>query len=90
MYPLKFIPILKDKIWGGHKLQQIFAKPNNLPNIGESWELSGYKTDPSVVANGELSGKTLPELIEIYKERLLGKKVYEQYGTNFPLLFKFG
>lgn len=89
MYPLKFIPILKDKIWGGHKLQQIFAKePNNLPNIGESWELSGYKTDPSVVANGELSGKTLPELIETYKERLLGKKVYEQYGTNFPLLFK--
>lgn len=89
MYPLKFQPILKDKIWGGHKLQQLFGKePCNLPNIGESWELSGYKTDPSVVANGGLSGKTLPELIETYKGLLIGEKIYKQYGTAFPLLFK--
>ena len=89
MYPLKFIPILKDKIWGGHKLQQIFGKlPNNLPNIGESWELSGYKSDPSVVANGKFKGKTIIELIEQYKEVLLGEKTYKQFGTNFPLLYK--
>lgn len=89
MYPLKFDPILKDKIWGGHKLQSVFGKePNDLPNIGESWELSGYKTDPSVVANGKLAGKTLPELINTYKAELLGGKVYEKYGSEFPLLFK--
>lgn len=89
MYPLKFIPILKDKIWGGHKLQQIFGKvPNNLPNIGESWELSGYITDSSVVVNGEWSGKSLLELINIHKDEFLGKKVYQKYGLEFPLLFK--
>ncbi|MGC3978237.1 MAG: mannose-6-phosphate isomerase [Paludibacteraceae bacterium] len=89
MYPLKFEPILKDKIWGGHKLRQIFGKePFNLSNIGESWELSGYKTDPSVVANGEFAGKTLLELIETYKGDLLGEKIYKQYGCEFPLLFK--
>ena len=89
MYPLKFEPILKDKIWGGHKLQQLFGKePNGLPNIGESWELSGYKTDPSVVANGKFSGKTLIELIEEYTSELLGEKVYKQFGENFPLLYK--
>lgn len=89
MYPLKFKPILKDKIWGGHQLQQFFGKePNDLSNIGESWELSGYKTDPSVVANGEFAGKTLLELIERYKGELLGNKIYIQYGSEFPLLFK--
>ena len=89
MYPLKFHPIVKDKIWGGHKLQQIFGKePAGLPNIGESWELSGYPTDASVVANGYLAGKTLPELIEKYGEQLVGKRVFERFGNTFPLLFK--
>lgn len=89
MYPLKFRPLLKDKIWGGHKLQQIFGKdPHGLPNIGESWELSGYPNDLSEVSNGHLEGKTLKELIELYREELLGNHIYEKYGTNFPLLFK--
>ena len=89
MYPLKFVPIIKDKIWGGHKLQNIFGKqPNGLPNIGESWELSGYPTDNSVVANGYLAGKTLTELIGKYGEQIIGKKVYNRFGINFPLLFK--
>ncbi|VBB48615.1 Mannose-6-phosphate isomerase, type 1 [uncultured Paludibacter sp.] len=89
MYPLKFDPILKDKIWGGNKLQSLLGKqPHELPNIGESWELSGYKTDPSIVANGKLAGKSLLELVDDYKEELLGKKVYEKYGSEFPLLFK--
>ena len=89
MYPLKFHPIVKDKIWGGHKLQQIFGKePAGLPNIGESWELSGYPTDASVVANGYLAGKSLPELIEKYGEQLVGKRVFERFGNTFPLLFK--
>ncbi|MFV0472074.1 MAG: type I phosphomannose isomerase catalytic subunit [Paludibacteraceae bacterium] len=89
MYPLKFNPILKDKIWGGFKLQNIYGKnQSRLPNIGESWELSGYKSDTSVVANGTLAGKTLLNLIENFKGELLGNKVYEKYNSEFPLLFK--
>jgi len=37
LYPLKFQPILKDKIWGGQKLKAILNKKSDLPNIGESW-----------------------------------------------------
>lgn len=89
MYPLKFTPILHDKIWGGHKLERMFGKtPVALPNIGESWELSGHPSDTSVVSNGKLSGKSLTELIEIYKEELVGKRVYQRFGNEFPLLFK--
>ena len=89
MYPLKFQPIVKDKIWGGHKLQQIFGKESaGLPNIGESWELSGVPGDFSVVSNGYLAGKTLPEIIAAFKEQLVGKRVYNKSGNDFPLLFK--
>lgn len=89
MYPLKFNPIVKDKIWGGDKLEKLYGKnPAGLSNIGESWELSGYPSDVSVVSNGYLAGKTLQELLETYKEQLVGKRVFERFGNSFPLLFK--
>ena len=45
LYPIKFAPILKDKIWGGDKLKNVLNKKSNLDNIGESWELSGVEGD---------------------------------------------
>ena len=33
-------------------------------------------------------GWTLPQLIEEFKGDLVGRKVYEQYGNEFPLLVK--
>ncbi len=88
LYPLKFSPILKDKIWGGTKLKSIFNKPAETDKLGESWELSGYEGDESVVTNGFLAGNNLSELIEIYMGELIGEKIYDQYGLSFPLLFK--
>jgi len=90
LYPLKFVPIYKDKIWGGQKLRTILNKNfGSLPNCGESWEISGVKDNESVVAEGELMGKSLPQLLEQYKEKLAGTKVYARYGNEFPLLIKF-
>jgi mannose-6-phosphate isomerase len=88
LYPLKFQPILKDKIWGGNKLKNIFKKSGSTDKTGESWELSGYMGDESVVTNGFLAENNLQELIEIYMGELVGDSVYEQYGLSFPLLFK--
>ncbi len=88
-YPIKFTPILKEKVWGGKKLSKLFNKTNGSDKIGESWELSAVSGDESVVSNGELKGKSLPTLVKTFKEALLGKHVYKKYGTNFPLLFKF-
>ncbi|WP_321280359.1 type I phosphomannose isomerase catalytic subunit [Marinifilum fragile] len=90
LYPLKFQPILKDKIWGGNKLKTILNKDfAPLPNAGESWEISGVEGDISVVSNGNLTGNNLEELIEIYMGDLVGDKVYDQFGMEFPLLIKF-
>lgn len=89
MKPFKFRPILKSVIWGGEKIAPYKDIATDQHTIGESWELSGVKGDESVVDGGEYDGKTLPELIGILKEKLVGRAVYEQHGTEFPLLVKF-
>ena len=89
LYPLSFHPILKEKIWGGGKLKTLFGKISSAKNIGESWELSGCEGDESVVANGFLEGNNISELVEVYMDKLVGYEVYQQFGTQFPLLFKF-
>lgn len=88
LYPLKFHPILKEKIWGGSKLNTLLNKKAR-GNIGESWELSGVDNDKSVVSNGVLEGKNIDWLLSEYKEKLVGEQVYQKFGNTFPLLFKF-
>jgi len=88
-YPLQFEPILKDRIWGGEKLKTILNKPIISKITGESWELSTVEGDVSVVANGVLKGKSLMELIDEMPNEILGTKVYERFGKQFPLLFKY-
>jgi mannose-6-phosphate isomerase len=89
LYPLKFNPILKDKIWGGQKLKSILNKDSDLPNIGESWEISDVDGDTSIVSQGDLKGTSLKQLIETYKADLIGHKNYKVFGNKFPLLIKF-
>ena len=89
LYPLKFEPILKEKIWGGDTLQRNFGKnAGNNKKIGESWEISGLHGDISIVSNGFLAGNNLEELIEVYMGDITGDKVYDSFGIEFPLLVK--
>jgi mannose-6-phosphate isomerase len=89
LYPLKFKPIIKDKIWGGNVLSKFYNKQqSDLPNIGESWEISGVQGDLSVVANGFLAGNNIEELIEVYMGEITGDAIYEKFGNEFPLLIK--
>lgn len=90
LYPLKFKTIYKDKIWGGHKIKSHLHKDfGDLPNCGETWEISGVKSDVSIVANGALEGESLAVLLEQYGADLVGDKVYKHFGNIFPLLVKF-
>ncbi len=90
LYPLKFKTIFKDKVWGGDRIKTLLGKDfSPLPNCGETWELSGLKANISVVNNGFLPGNELDELAEVYMADLVGEKIFEKYGINFPLLFKF-
>ena len=89
LYPFTFEPILKKIIWGGSDICPFKGISPVQDGIGESWELSHVEGNYSVVANGELKGQSLDDLIRTYGKQLLGEHVMEQFGTTFPLLIKF-
>ncbi|TNJ43545.1 class I mannose-6-phosphate isomerase [Tamlana fucoidanivorans] len=89
LYPLKFYPILKDKIWGGTKLRDILSKGSDGLNVGESWEISDVEGDTSIVSNGALKGRSLKELLVNYGADLLGIQNQKVFKNKFPLLIKF-
>ncbi|PLX20710.1 MAG: mannose-6-phosphate isomerase [Salinivirgaceae bacterium] len=89
LYPLKFQPIFIEKVWGGNRLKQILNKEIPNDKTGESWEISAVEGKLSVVSNGFLAGNTIEEVIEIYIGDLVGERIFEEFGTVFPLLFKF-
>ena len=51
--------------------------------------ISGYENNETVVKNGFLAGNTINELAEVYMGDLVGDSVFDEYGTEFPLLIKF-
>ena len=89
VYPIKFNPILKEKIWGGNKLKNILGKQTKTSNVGESWEISDVEGNISVVSNGQYQGQNLKELIKEHKTDILGYNNFENFRYNFPLLIKF-
>jgi mannose-6-phosphate isomerase len=89
LYPLKFEPVLKEKLWGGTSLvSRYYKKGDPSLKYGESWELSSITGDLSVVSNGFLAGNNIEELIEVYMGDITGDAVFEKFGNEFPLLIK--
>lgn len=102
LYPIKFIPIPSKRVWGGNSLIKVLGKEfvetdedgNEQPLtendlVGESWEIADMGEQDSVVSNGWLAGNTISELMETYFDRIVGERVYEHFGRQFPLLIKF-
>ena len=89
LYPLKFKPIFKDKIWGGRKIKEVLGMDYGpLPNCGEMWLLSGLWEEQSVIANGDFEGDEINDLVETFMGDLVGEGVFDKYGEQFPLLIK--
>ena len=88
LYPLKFIPVYKSRIWGGDQLAGVLrrALPPDESPIGEAWELADRDDVNSVVAEGELAGRSINELVKHYRGALLGRKCRDL--SRFPLLVK--
>lgn len=84
MYPIRFENIYFEKIWGGRDLESF---RDNLPNgeIGETWDVACHTNGTSIVSNGKYKGMTLRELINLEREKLVGKEISINW---FPLLFK--
>jgi len=86
VYPLKFRPIFKERIWGGQALKTMFGK--DLPEgakIGESWELADLPDDKSEIINGPLAQETINTAIDKLGTAITGQ---DGYKPPFPLLIK--
>jgi mannose-6-phosphate isomerase len=90
LYPLKFKPLFKERIWGGNKiLTSLGLDFSPLQTCGEAWILSGVPGSQTKVTNGFLKGNELNELVEIYMDDLVGEKAFSLSEDIFPILIKF-
>jgi mannose-6-phosphate isomerase len=89
LYPLQFHPIFKERLWGGNKLQSLLHKPITSNQTGESWELSTIEGNVSTIANGAFAGQLITSVLAEFPNEILGTAVYERFGNQFPLLFKY-
>jgi mannose-6-phosphate isomerase len=79
---------LRRLIWGGQRLGTVLHKSiGNEADYAESWELSDYHDQVSVVEEGSLAGATLRDLVRTRASELLGPALGRR--DQFPLLVKF-
>jgi mannose-6-phosphate isomerase len=84
--PLRFVPVLREYLWGGRRLAELGKPIGDGDHYAESWEIVDHEAGQSIVADGPLAGTPLNELVAGYGEALFGRH-YPQ--LQFPLLFKF-
>lgn len=89
IYPMTFLPVLKDYLWGGRNLESKLGR--SLPDgiIAESWEIAGHEDGTSIVENGVHKGKLLTEVHRELGIDLIGSRSeWAQNRNKFPLLIK--
>ncbi len=86
LYPMKFVPVYKEYIWGGNNLKQKFNRILPSEYTAESWEIACHSNGMSRVVNGPLAGLTLDKLFKYSKDEMMGEKSKDY--DEFPLLIK--
>ncbi len=89
IYPLKFFPIFKEKVWGGRKLREIGKDLPENQKIGEIWELVDRPDSISIVSNGYYANKSFRKIICELKDDLIGTDKKLDSFARFPLLIKY-
>jgi mannose-6-phosphate isomerase len=85
LYPLRFSPLLKEKVWGGAKIAKRFQQEVPAGQaIGEAWVV----WDQLAVENGALRGKRLADLVRDDPDSILGQRLVARHQHIFPLLVK--
>jgi mannose-6-phosphate isomerase class I len=85
---------LVERPWGGQRLCALKRLASSGRPIGESFEISADDGDdearlhPSVITLADDSTITLPALLAVHADALLGEEFVRQHGRRFPLLPK--
>lgn len=75
---IRLQPVLKDYIWGGEKLKELFGRDNGDKKVAESWEVSVHPDGPSAYEGG-----TLPQFLK------KNPQAVDKEGNLFPVLIKY-
>ena len=88
MEMITFIPLYKERVWGGRELETKYGRSLPQPDrpYGESWEMVDRSDEQSLVNAGKFKGKTLGELWQNHRDEIFGTG-FETY-ERFPLLIK--
>jgi mannose-6-phosphate isomerase len=88
VYPLVFEPILRQKVWGGRRLERLGKRLDEASAYGESWEIADLASTSaggggggaaiSVVAGGAADGRTIGDLVVEWGVDLLGERGMER------------
>ncbi len=85
MKPFLLKAPIKDYIWGGTKLREMFGKESDGERLAESWELSCHPDGETIIASGEYKNMKLSEFLSAHPEAM-GKNCKRFSG--FPVLVK--
>lgn len=86
---LTFYPVLKQVLWGGTRIAGFKGLDAGLSDIGESWELSALPERQSVAKTPPFTGLPLCDIMNTHSVDILGKRLAQRFGNEFPLLVKF-
>lgn len=87
--PFRLVPYFDPGIWGGHWMQEKFDVGKEKINL--AWSFDGVPEENSILADLGNAEIEIPaqNLVFMYPERLLGKKVLGKFGKDFPIRFDY-
>lgn len=87
--PFRLVPFFDPGPWGGQWLKEVCDLDRN--EINYAWGFDCVPEENSLLINFEGEKFEIPSinLVFNYPEKLLGKKVYDAFGAEFPIRFDF-
>lgn len=87
--PFRLVPYFDPGVWGGQWMKEVFGLDEDKKNY--AWSFDGVPEENSLMFKyGDLTIETpAMNLVKYQPLKLLGKKVYDIFGSEFPIRFDF-
>jgi mannose-6-phosphate isomerase class I len=87
--PFRLVPYFDPGVWGGQWMKEVCQLPEGPKNY--AWSFDGVPEENSIrLTNGDdVFSMPAQNLVYFGKTNLLGKHVYQRFGSHFPIRFDF-
>lgn len=84
---VKLEACLKDYLWGGRKLVDLYNKVSDLEKVAESWEMSNHRDGCSTIISDNYKGMLFSDYLNEKGKEAWGTKC--ESNNDFPIMIKF-